>query len=663
MILNFSVTPYLVLISSDNSFHIAFWTSPQVGSDDDVQVGDTHDVRIDSITDVTSVPASKIIIVEKVIQIHCESAEEMSAWVTGLSVLRKVCEIEKCTGDADSLSSRTFTSKTSTRLSKIDFYDTTFSTDDATEIDILKYFLNYHVPRLPRSLNLLIQYKPGDVAQSVNKLRTSPLEPTDEALRSAQTNLVQDTGANTANERNEHDKDQIKLIVELKTQLQESELKVEEKNEIISKLGKRLDHSLQMLKAVHEMYEQQQRVLQAQDAVIKEMDGANQAIQSAAGQMKSLLAQSKTPTKSQIRSTTPTRPLNMSAESLGMLWQNLSQASGSVKSAPNTPGIARMLNHQGAKAQIPISSTGVKSKSRADLISELTSANAMMRGSTNTSSLNFSGQNSGVPESDTSKANRLNSAHRSLEAELHKLAGMSKDVEGEMNKLIGAREFVPDSSAASDPNRGKSGTMGTSVTPGRLGSPAAPKTAMSSHAQIEHCSSELRSVTQPSAPHIGMARDLDHAESLMRKIQDMRGLLEGVSNGSVDPTIAAELAANMRSSVNSRSTAPFTSAKGNFSGHDSTSRVDNMFQCSPNAVPDCVVPQPKAMQKEDDQHTHLERQVEREKQPTSVVEEARMTADEMVYDSHYDARVLLVITQHSIARHPLIQGEPGKPRY
>ena len=55
---------------------------------------------------------------------------------------------------------------------------------------------------------------------------------------------------------------------------------VEEKDAAIKTLSNRLEHSLNMLKAVHSMYERQQEVLVAQEGVIEEMDSANTAIQS-----------------------------------------------------------------------------------------------------------------------------------------------------------------------------------------------------------------------------------------------------------------------------------------------------------------------------------------------------------------------------------------------
>lgn len=165
-------------------------------------------MAIGAIENVSSVPTSKVLVIQNVLQLHCETDEELDAWVTGLSVLRKVCEIE-------------------TKQAPVK--------DQKTKSPV--------------------------VEKNVPTEKSVGISPRGQ-------NPVQESSGK---------KDQI--IASLQAQLSASEAAVQQRDETISTLGKRLEHSLRMLKAVHGMYEQQQRVLTAQEAVITEMDAANQVVQ------------------------------------------------------------------------------------------------------------------------------------------------------------------------------------------------------------------------------------------------------------------------------------------------------------------------------------------------------------------------------------------------
>ena len=49
--------------------------------DDDVKVGDTHGFPIAKIGNVSSMSDSKVLVIENLMQIQCESSEELLAWV------------------------------------------------------------------------------------------------------------------------------------------------------------------------------------------------------------------------------------------------------------------------------------------------------------------------------------------------------------------------------------------------------------------------------------------------------------------------------------------------------------------------------------------------------------------------------------------------------
>lgn len=69
-----------------------FLVRSQVGDNDEVQVGDTHEIQICELGAVTTHMESGTLEIAKLMQIQCETTEELLAWMTGLAVLQKVNE-------------------------------------------------------------------------------------------------------------------------------------------------------------------------------------------------------------------------------------------------------------------------------------------------------------------------------------------------------------------------------------------------------------------------------------------------------------------------------------------------------------------------------------------------------------------------------------------
>ncbi|CAD7940753.1 unnamed protein product [Amoebophrya sp. A25] len=245
-----------------------------VSANDDVQVGGQESVEIASLAGISK-GAGNALVLEGVMELQCESAEELEQWFTALTVLKKVASVAIPGPPA------------ATKAVKDDVQ---------SQIDALQN-------KLDTSYGAMLKELEGtSVASSPEKGLTGDL--TDSELDAKLFAMLAEEGKR-GGEDSANDEEQevgkaraLARVVLTENRRLQMELAAErqvsaKKDEQVSLLSKRLEHALQMLKSVHAMYEQQSNVISAQESVIQEMDSANKAIQMAAMQMRELILKSK----------------------------------------------------------------------------------------------------------------------------------------------------------------------------------------------------------------------------------------------------------------------------------------------------------------------------------------------------------------------------------
>ncbi|CAD7949699.1 unnamed protein product [Amoebophrya sp. A120] len=254
----------VVCVDSEKLDHLQF-SDAWVGNDDDVKVGDLVSVPIADLGAITPIPDSNLLFIEDLLQLQCETVEELKAWVIGLSVLKKVVP-----GTA---------SPEKVSPSKYDFEGAEESKGKQAALAAEEAEIKAQIESFQTKLDS--QY--AAILEQMGKNDEEEEAALGATLDEEDRKLLEEAIAYEKKHAAGSKQDEVDLLKQL----------CDEKDATIDMLSKRLEHSLAMLKAVHDMYEQQRKVIDAQEAVIGEMDTANKAIQQAATQMRDLLTQKK----------------------------------------------------------------------------------------------------------------------------------------------------------------------------------------------------------------------------------------------------------------------------------------------------------------------------------------------------------------------------------
>jgi len=219
-----------------------------IESGQDVQVGEKHSIPIKDIGEVQLEEETNYLNLidysgDTIMQIQMETSDEAMIWQNGLALLKQV-------------------------------------TDSGSE--------EYEAARQERDENLaeLLSLK-----EDINAMQRSLREVEDEEVESSEGDQDPREVPSLNQQQSSGSEDEVGSITEEK-QAQQIMLLLqvnEQKENTIQRLTQRLEHSLEMLKAVHEMYDQQKSVVQAQQRVIEELksDSTQPAISPKHGSVKS----------------------------------------------------------------------------------------------------------------------------------------------------------------------------------------------------------------------------------------------------------------------------------------------------------------------------------------------------------------------------------------
>eukprot|EP00397_Hematodinium_sp_SG-2012_P033668 GEMP01036003.1.p1 GENE.GEMP01036003.1~~GEMP01036003.1.p1 ORF type:complete len:397 (+),score=104.11 GEMP01036003.1:32-1192(+) len=232
-------TVKVVSVNQDDLLSLVY-KEAWVGDDEDVQVGDQHTFRIIDIGEVTHEEDSNYLNIKKLnggmfMQLQMEVSEDVDLWMQGLAVLKQLA------------------------TSTAEDYDAARTERDENLLALMS--LRENIDQMHQRL-AEVQQERTDDEPSGEPEDENDEEPHEEPELNLPLHVnEQQSPKAPAEEKILQQARQIELLIQVN----------EQKENTVQKLTQRLEHSLEMLKAVHEMYDQQKNVLLQQQHVIEEL--------------------------------------------------------------------------------------------------------------------------------------------------------------------------------------------------------------------------------------------------------------------------------------------------------------------------------------------------------------------------------------------------------